>query len=89
MKAKVAPCVSSDFFYDINENWKLWKQYGAAGIEMESAELYTLAAQYGREALSILTVSDSILEGTATTAEERQTTFKEMMLLALDTIVSE
>jgi purine-nucleoside phosphorylase len=56
---------------------------------MESAELYTLAAQYGREALSILTVSDSILEGTATTAEERQTTFKEMMLLALDTIVSE
>lgn len=87
LNVKVAPCVSSDFFYDLNENWKLWKKYGAAGIEMESAELYTLAAQFNREALSILTVSDSILDGTATTAEERQKTFKDMMLLALDTII--
>ncbi len=89
LKAKVAPCVSSDFFYDINENWKLWKKYGAAGIEMEAAELYTLAAQYNRKALAILTASDSILDGTATSAEERQTTFKDMMKLALETIIHE
>ncbi len=88
LNAVVAPCVSSDRFYDSNENWKLWKKYGAAGIEMESAELYTLAAEFGRKALTILTVSDHILTGQATTAEERQTSFKDMMILALETIIN-
>ena len=65
-------------------------KYGAIGIEMEAAELYTLAAQFNRKALAICTVSDSMVsEEKETTAEERQTTFKEMMLLALDTIISE
>ena len=53
---------------------------------MESAELFTLAAEYKRHALAIMTVSDHILIGGATTAEERQTTFTNMMKLALDTI---
>jgi purine-nucleoside phosphorylase len=53
---------------------------------MEAAELYTLAAKFGREALAILTISDHIAQGTATTAEERQTTFKSMMEVALDAI---
>ena len=53
---------------------------------MEAAELYTLAAQFNRKALAILTVSDHIITGEATTAEERQTTFKDMMKLALETI---
>lgn len=88
LKAVVAPCVSSDRFYDANENWKLWKKYGAAGIEMEAAELYTLAAEFKRNALAILTVSDHIITGEATTAEERQTTFKDMMKLALETMTS-
>ena len=88
LNAVVGPCVSSDRFYDSNENWKLWKKYGAAGIEMESAELYTLAAEFGRKALTILTVSDHILTGQATTAEERQTSFKDMMILALETIIN-
>lgn len=86
---KVGPVVSSDRFYDDNENWKLWKKYGALGIEMESAELFTLAAEYKRKALSIFTVSDNILTGEATSAEERQTSFKDMMKLALETIVAE
>lgn len=89
LKTVVAPCVSSDRFYDENENWKLWKRYGAAGIEMEAAELYTLAAEFNRKALAVLTVSDNILTGEQTTAEERQTTFKNMMILALETIISE
>ncbi len=88
LKTVVAPCVSSDRFYDDNENWKLWKKYGAAGVEMESAELYTLAAEFKRKALTILTVSDHIITGQATTAEERQTTFKDMMILALETIIN-
>lgn len=85
--AKVGPVVSSDRFYDDNENWKLWKKYGAIGIEMESAELFTLAAEFGRKALSIFTVSDHIVSGESTTAEERQTSFKNMMILALETII--
>ena len=88
LKTVVAPCVSSDRFYDANENWKLWKKYGAAGIEMEAAELYTLAAEFKRNALAILTVSDHIITGEATTAEERQTTFKDMMKLALETMTN-
>ncbi len=86
---KVGPVVSSDRFYDDNENWKLWKKYGAVGIEMETAELFTLAAEFGRRALSIFTVSDHIVTGETTTAEERQLTFKNMMTLALETIIVE
>lgn len=87
LKTVVSQLVSSDFFYDDKENWKIWKKYGAAGIEMEAAELYTLAAQYHRKALAICTVSDHIITGEATTAEERQKTFKDMMVLALETII--
>lgn len=83
---QVGTIVSSDMFYDDAEAWKLWAQYGILGIEMEAAELYTLAAQFKREALAILTVSDHIVEGTTTTAEERQTSFKAMMEIALNTV---
>ena len=55
-------------------------------VEMETAALYTLAAKYGRRALSVLTVSDHILTGEATSAEERQTTFNEMIEVALDSM---
>jgi len=87
IKAVVAPCASSDRFYDDNQNWKLWRKYGVAGIEMESAELYTLAAEFGRRALSVLTVSDNIATGEECSAEERQTSFCDMMRLALETAV--
>ncbi|MBQ0052640.1 MAG: purine-nucleoside phosphorylase [Treponema sp.] len=83
----VGSVASSDFFYDINDNWKKWADYGVKGIEMESAELLTLAAQYHRKAMAIMTVSDHILKGGTTTAEERQTTFTNMMKLALETVV--
>lgn len=84
---QVGLCASSDLFYDGNNNWKKWAEYGVLGIEMEAAELYTLAAQFGRKALAVLTVSDHILLGGETTAQERQTTFTNMMKIALDAVV--
>ena len=83
----VGPCASSDLFYDENANWKTWARYGVLGIEMEAAELYTLAAKFGRKALAILTVSDHIVSGGETTAEERQMTFDNMIRLALESLV--
>jgi len=87
IRYQVGSVASSDFFYDKNANWKKWAEYGVLGIEMESAELLTLAAEYKRSAMAIMTVSDHILLGGATSAEERQTTFTNMMKLALETIV--
>jgi purine-nucleoside phosphorylase len=86
---KVGPVVSSDMFYTEDpEEWKLWAKFGCLALEMECAELYTLAAKYGREALCILTISDSMITGETTTAEERQNTFTRMMETALETAVS-
>ena len=86
---KAGPVVSSDMFYsEDSEEWKLWAKFGCLVLEMECAELYTLAAKYGREALGILTVSDSMITGESTSAEERQTTFTRMMETALETAIS-
>lgn len=82
----VGNVVSSDNFYDDKAAWKRWAQYGAMGVEMEAAELFTLAAKYNRKALAVLTVSDHIILGGETTAEERQTTFTNMMKIALEAI---
>jgi purine-nucleoside phosphorylase len=85
----VGSVVSSDMFYTEDpEDWKLWAKFGCLALEMESAELYTLAAKYGREALCLLTISDSMITGKATSAEERQTTFTQMMEVALETAIS-
>jgi purine-nucleoside phosphorylase len=81
--------VSSDMFYTEDpEEWKLWAKFGCLALEMETAELYTLAAKYGREALGILTISDSLITHEVTTAEERQLTFTRMMEVALETAIS-
>ncbi|MBQ5384281.1 MAG: purine-nucleoside phosphorylase, partial [Treponema sp.] len=77
-----------DNFYDDKSAWKMWAEYGALGIEMEAAELYTLAAKFRRKALAILTVSDHIVLGGETTAEERQTSFTNMIKLALETVTA-
>ncbi len=84
IKPLVGSVISSDLFYDENENWKLWAKYGVLGVEMESAELFTLAAKYGRQGLALLTVSDHIVTGEATTSEEREKTFTGMMEIALE-----
>ena len=86
--AEVGPIVSTDIFYSEDpEEWKLWAKYGVLAMEMESAELYTLAAKYGRECLSLLTISDSLVSNETTTSEERQTTFTRMMEIALETAI--
>lgn len=79
--------LSSDMFYTEDpEQWKLWAKFGVVAVEMETAELYTLAAKYGCEALSVLTVSDHLVTGETTTSEERQFSFKAMMEVALEAI---
>jgi len=86
---KAGAVVSSDMFYTEDpEEWKLWAKFNCLALEMECAELYTLAAKYGREALGILTISDSMVTGESTSSEERQTTFTRMMEVALETAIS-
>jgi purine-nucleoside phosphorylase len=86
---KVGSIVSTDMFYTEDpEEWKLWAKFGCLALEMECAELYTLAAKYGREALSLLTISDSLITHEQTSAEERQSTFTRMMEVALETAIS-
>lgn len=85
INVKVGNVLSSDLFYnDDPEAWKLWAKYRVLAVEMEAAALYTLGARYGVDTLTILTVSDSLVTGEETTAEERQTTFKKMMEVALE-----
>lgn len=62
-----------------------WRKMGVMAIEMEAAALYMNAARYGKKALAVCTISDHILTGEATTAEERQNSFTDMMELALET----
>ena len=88
-QAAVGTVITSDMFYTENpEEWKLWAKFGVLAVEMETSELYTLAAKYGRECLSLLTISDSLVSHELTSAEERQTTFTRMMEVALETAVS-
>lgn len=85
--AKVGNILTSDTFYgDDPDGWKLWAEYGVLTAEMETAALYTLAAKFKTKALSLLTVSDSIVTHEKTSAEERQTTFKQMMEIALEIV---
>lgn len=83
----VGSVASSDLFYDENDNWKIWAKYGILGIEMEAAELYLLSAKFGRRGLALLTVSDHIVTGETTSSEERQTSFQNMMKVALETAI--
>ena len=75
---------SSDTFYDerpdLNEQMV---RHGVLGVEMEAAELYTLAARYGSRALAVLTVSDHLQTGEALPSEERERSFGEMVEIAL------
>ena len=78
---------SSDTFYDDADSLAQWQKMGVLAIEMEAAALYMNAARAGKNALCILTVSDCPLKGLSTTAEERQTTFRDMMEIALETAI--
>jgi purine-nucleoside phosphorylase len=58
-------------------------------VEMEVSALYTLAGQYGRRALGVLTVSDHVTTGESTSSDERERTFAEMITLALAAVTAE
>lgn len=79
---------TTDTFYsdELNVPQQL-TDYRILAVEMETTALYTLAARFGRQALSILTVSDHLLTGEQTSPAERQTSFAQMITLALDTVV--
>lgn len=83
---KVGNVLSSDTFYDENQGWKQWQKMGVLAIEMEATALYANAIHAGKKGLVILTVSDSIVDGSATTAEERQNSFTRMMDVAFSLV---
>ncbi len=89
LNLRVGNIFTADLFYNDEADYKKWADYGILAVEMESAALYTLAAKFGRQALSILTVSDHILTGEATSSEERQTTFNDMIVVALEAAIQE
>ncbi|HBC74600.1 MAG: purine-nucleoside phosphorylase [Candidatus Wallbacteria bacterium GWC2_49_35] len=84
--AKVGNILATDVFYGENpDGWKLWAKYGVLAVEMETTALYTIAARHGVRALTILTVSDSLVTHEATTSEQREKTFTKMAGIALET----
>ena len=81
---KAGNVLSSDEFYGDDPNeYKLWAQYGILCVEMETAGLYTIAAKYNIKALTILTISDSLVTGERLSAAARETSFKDMVEIAL------
>lgn len=87
---RVGTVLTSDTFYP-DENvvtswWHPWAEHGILAAEMETAALYTLAARRSARALSILTVSDNLVTGEQTSAEDRQTGFGDMVRLALEVV---
>lgn len=88
VKAIVSNVFTSDKFYDDKgkEKNKLVASYGVSAVDMETCELYTLAAKYGVEALTMLTVSDDLVNGGCCSAQERQIAFCDMIRIALEII---
>jgi purine-nucleoside phosphorylase len=85
----VGKIISSDSFYTEDpDQWKLWARFGIIGVEMETAELYTLAAKYDVEALSILTVSDHLISHEETTQAERERSFGAMVEVGLEALLA-
>ncbi|WP_299254312.1 purine-nucleoside phosphorylase [uncultured Lacinutrix sp.] len=75
---------SDEFYEDDFESYKKWSKFGVLCVEMETAGLYTVAAKHNVNALTLLTISDSLVTGESTTSKERETTFKGMIEIALE-----
>lgn len=83
---KVGNVLSSDTFYSDTPEAEGWMKMGVLAVEMEASALYMNAARAGKKALVICTISDHVLTGEETTAEQRQKTFTNMMEVALSLI---
>ena len=82
---KVGNLYSSDVFYNDNaRTTELWQKMGVLAVEMEAAALYMNAARCGKNALAICTVSDNLVTGEKTTSAERQSSFSDMVRIALE-----
>ncbi len=85
---KVGNLFSADLFYSPDsEMFDVMEKYNILGVEMEAAGIYGVAAEFGAKALTICTVSDHIRKGIALSSEERQTSFNEMITVALDSVL--
>lgn len=81
---KAGNILTTDEFYEDNfESYKHWAKYGVLAVEMETAGLYTIAAKFKVDALTILTISDSLVTGEKISADDRETSFVPMIELAL------
>ena len=78
---------SDTFYYEREDSLLRWQKMGVLAVEMEAAALYMNAALSGKEALAICTISDCPLTGESSTSEERQSSFTQMMEIALQTAV--
>ena len=87
--ARVGNIFSADLFYapDGGEMFDVMEKYGILGVEMEAAGIYGVAAEFGAKALTICTVSDHIRTHEQTTSAERQTTFNDMIKIALESVL--
>ena len=84
---KAGNVLSSDEFYEDDfDSYKQWAEFGVLCVEMEAAGLYTIAAKYNVQALTILTISDSLVTKKALPADERETSFSTMIEIALNTL---
>ena len=87
LESAVGNLLSSDVFYRRTEDTLAWGRLGVLAVEMESAALYCNAAEAGKRALAVCTVSDNLLTGEALSTTERQTSFTQMITLALEVAV--
>ncbi|WP_018658795.1 purine-nucleoside phosphorylase [Allofustis seminis] len=83
----VGNILTADRFYNEELDKVKLAEYGILGVEMEAAALYTIAAKHNRKALAVCTVSDHIITGEQTSAEERETTFNDMIKIALEAAI--
>ena len=90
VKAKVGTVHSADLFYQPDPDaYARMDRMGVLAVEMEAAGLYGAAAEHGARALAILTVADHVMTEARTSAEERETTFDEMVSIALEALLTE
>ncbi len=88
VKVRVGNLFSADLFYTPDpQMFDVMEKYGILGVEMEAAGIYGVAAEFGARALAICTVSDHIRSGEALNAAQRQTSFNEMIEIALESVL--
>ncbi|MGD8455885.1 MAG: purine-nucleoside phosphorylase [Anaerolineales bacterium] len=84
LEVHVGGIFSTDVFYDDPDGWHKWADYGVLVVEMETSALYTLAARFKVDALSILTVTDNLVTNKRATSEQREKGFPRMAEIALE-----